>query len=144
MNLSPHFALSELTISSQYPEIPNQPDNIILARLETLAWRMEWVRELLGNKPIIVSSGYRSPELNKSVGGSKTSNHMDGRAVDFVCPSFGTPSDIVAELRPHIKALGIDQLILEYGRWVHVGLREYEFCRFQAMTYDGKKYEVLV
>lgn len=150
MNLSPHFTLEEMIGSRDHPEIPNQPDSTVLARLETLAWRMEQVRSILGNKPISVSSGYRSPALNVAVKGSKTSVHMEGRAIDFTSPSFGTPSEIVAALRHHIKPLGVDQILLEYprnpnGGWVHVGLREYEFCRFQCLAYHGgNDYEVLV
>ena len=149
MNLSPHFALSELTISSQYPEIPNQPDNIILARLETLAWRMELVREILGNQPIHVSSGYRSKALNEAIKGSKNSAHMEGRAVDFTCPKYGNPSSIVAAIRPHIMELGLDQVILEKpastnGGWVHLGLREFQHARFQCLIFNGETYEVSV
>lgn len=150
VNLSHNFTLEEMVGSRDHPEIPNQPDSVILARLETLAWRMEQVRTILGNSPIHVSSGYRSPALNVAVKGSKTSVHLEGRACDFTCPKFGTPSNIVAALRHHIIELGIDQLILEYpnkpnGGWVHVGLREFEFCRFQALAYHGgDKYEVLV
>ncbi len=143
MNLSPHFTLAEFITSRDHPHIPNQPDNLILARLENLAWRMELVRGIL-KTPIMISSGYRSQMLNDMVGGSQRSAHMEGLAVDFTSPAFGTPSDIVAILRPHIKELGIDQLILERNRWVHLGLRTYEVCRFQCLNYDGDKYEVLV
>ena len=149
MNLSHNFTLFEFTSSIAHPEIPNQPDSTILARLETLAWRMELVRGILGNQPIHVSSGYRSKALNDAIKGSKTSAHMDGRAVDFTCPKYGSPSSVVAALRPHILQLGIDQLILEKpdspnGGWVHLGLREFQHARFQCLIFNGETYEVSV
>ena len=81
--------------------------------------RMEKVRALLGDKPITVLSGYRSPAVNKAVGGSKTSAHMTGHAVDFICPRFGTPAQVAAHLAKHLT--GFDQIIEEFGEWVHVG-----------------------
>jgi len=82
---------------------------------------METIRTLLGGRPIIVHSGYRSSQVNKAVGGAATSAHCFGLACDFVCPEFGTPYDVaLAILKSDIE---YDQLILEYG-WVHVGLAQ--------------------
>jgi hypothetical protein len=61
---------------------------------------------------------------------------MSGLAVDFSCPGFGTPRAICKALEPHMKELGIDQLIHEYDTWVHLGLRDPP--RHMALTIDTK------
>lgn len=122
--LSAHFTLAELTISGTAARrgLKNTPPLNIVEVLTLTADRMEKVRSLLLDRPIAVSSGYRSPEVNKAVGGSKTSAHMTGHAVDFTCPSFGTPRQIVAHLQANAAALGpFDQIIEEFGEWVHIG-----------------------
>src|SRR5262245_4601019 len=80
---------------------------------------LEKVRALL-KKPIHISSGYRSPELNARIGGSTKSAHMDGRAADFICPAFGTPYQVAKKIST--ARLGFDQMIHEYGRWVHLAV----------------------
>lgn len=119
--LSAHFTLSELTFSATAVRkgIPNIAPPAIIDQLILTADRMEKVRDLLGGKPIRVLSGYRSPAVNTAVGGSKTSAHRTGHAVDFVCPEFGTPSQVAAHLAKHLT--GYDQIIEEFGDWVHVG-----------------------
>lgn len=119
--LSPHFYLSEMTISAAAARagVSNVPPAPTLAIMRQTAQRMEEVRRLLGNKPIIITSCYRSPQVNALVGGSKTSAHMTGYAVDFTCPKFGTPSEVAAHLAKHLR--GYDQIIEEFGQWVHVG-----------------------
>jgi hypothetical protein len=106
--------------------LDNTPSSVIVANLTRLADRMEVVRSILGNKPIVVTSGYRSPQVNAGVGGSSTSAHMTGNAVDFLCPSFGRPVEVVAALRKHFDRLAYDQIISEYpespsGGWCHIG-----------------------
>lgn len=119
--LSPHFTLAELTISASAARrgIRNTPTPAVLAVLRATAARMEEVRALLGNLPIVVTSGFRSAVVNKLVGGSATSAHMTGHAVDFTCPAFGSPAKVAAHLARHLK--GYDQIIEEFGHWVHVG-----------------------
>lgn len=116
---SRYFSRAELTASDTATRrgIKNDPPADVLAKLQDTAERMDHVREVLG-KPIIVSSGYRSPALNKVIGGSNTSHHTLGYAVDFTCPGFGTPLDVAR----HIRDAGIrfDQLIYEFGSWVHI------------------------
>ena len=58
--------------------------------------------------------------LNQAVGGSRTSAHLEGLAADFTAPAFGSPLEVIRK----IAASGIeyDQLIYEYGSWVHLGL----------------------
>ncbi|WP_303713588.1 D-Ala-D-Ala carboxypeptidase family metallohydrolase [Brevundimonas naejangsanensis] len=121
MRLSDHFSLAELTVSATAARrgISNVPPPLVIDTLILTADRMEKVRALLGDKPIIVLSGYRSPAVNAAVGGSKSSAHMTGHAVDFICPRFGTPAQVAAHLAKHLT--GFDQLIEEFGDWVHVG-----------------------
>lgn len=117
--LSPNFTLEELTHSETAVRrgIKNEADAVIINNLTIVAANMESVRKLLNNSPITISSGYRSPAVNSAIGGSKTSAHMNGWAVDFICPRFGTPKDIVDKLKD--SAIKFDQVI-EEGTWVHI------------------------
>jgi zinc D-Ala-D-Ala carboxypeptidase len=130
--LSKNFSLSEMTVTST--GIPNVPAGQLLKNLTYTAQQMELVRAALGNKPIQVNSAYRSDAVNRAVGGVTTSAHSFGFAVDFVCPSFGTPYEVCAQL---IKAgIKFDQLIHEKRRWVHIGfgLRSGISNRQQVLT----------
>lgn len=139
--LSPYFSLAEFTVSqtasrmglSNQPATQEHHDN-----LKRTAATMEKVRTLLGNKPIMVTSGYRSPEVNRAVGGSATSAHCSGLACDFQCPGYGTPTEIAHFLEGHMQELGLDQLIDEYppSGWVHVGLSAAP-PRYMALTIDN-------
>lgn len=139
--LTPHFTLEEFTNSqtaarmgiNNVPPAGSQERKNLLRTAEV----MEKVRTLLGDKPILISSGYRSPQVNAAVGGSKSSAHMSALACDFSCPGYGTPKAICKHLHSHMKALGIDQLIHEYDTWVHLGLTQGE-PRHQALTIDSK------
>jgi hypothetical protein len=139
--LTPHFTLTEFTDSQTAARkgISNVPSPHSQERknLQYVAETMEKVRAILGNKPILISSGYRSPQVNAAVGGSKNSAHMSALAVDFSCPGFGTPRAICKALEPHMKELGVDQLIHEYDTWVHLGLR-HDAPRHMALTIDTK------
>lgn len=121
--LSKYFALSELTVSETAARrgLKNTPFGKQLENMKQTAQRMDAIREGLG-KPIIVTSGYRSPEVNAAIGGSRTSAHCHGLAVDFTCPGYGSPLAVAKA----ILASGIefDQLIHEYGAWVHIGFAE--------------------
>lgn len=118
--LSPHFTLDELTVSQTAARLglDNDPGPEVLAALKRTALGLEAVRVRLGGAPILVSSGYRSPAVNAAVGGSPSSQHMRGEAVDFTSPRFGTPRQIVDALAD--SDVPYDQLILEFGRWVHI------------------------
>jgi zinc D-Ala-D-Ala carboxypeptidase len=135
MNLSPHFTLAEFTRSeyAQRKGLDNSiPDNL-MSNAKRIAMLMEQVRSILGNKITVVNSMYRSPAVNKSVGGAKTSYHLKALACDFVCPSFGSPYDIAFRLHLDTKLI-YDQLIYE-GTWVHIGLAdELKTPRMQVMT----------
>jgi putative chitinase len=114
--LSNHFSLDELT-ATQHREVDNTPSAQIVAVLTDTAEHMEAVRELLNGQPIHVNSGYRSPLLNRIVGGAASSAHMSGHAVDFICPGFGDPLAICHRLAA--SHLAFDQVIQE-GTWVHI------------------------
>lgn len=95
-------------------------DNRIPAELMENAWRccamLDGITELFGERPIL-TSGYRCPELNRRIGGSPTSNHMKALAADIVLPSY-TPAQVFERLATYPRT--ITELILEFGRWVHV------------------------
>jgi len=139
--LTEHFTLEEFTDSQTAARmgINNVPPmgSPERANLQRTAEVMEKVRTLLGNKPVLISSGYRSPQVNKAVGGSTSSAHMSALAADFSCPGFGTPLHICKHLHSHMKELGIDQLIHEYDTWVHLGLTQ-GAPRHMALTIDSK------
>lgn len=130
MKLSQHFTLAELTRSSvaQARGIDNTPPPELLPRLVRTAEMLERIRATVG-VPVIVTSGYRCPELNKAVGIRSTSDHTQGHAADIVAPGFGTPAEVARLLAPLVSVLGIGQLILERvgGKsWVHVSTHEPE------------------
>lgn len=117
--LSEHFSLAEFTVSANARRLnlDNTPPRDILARLKTSAGQLERVRELLLGRPLVISSAYRSPAVNRAAGGEKTSAHLAGWAIDFTCPAFGTPLEICARIQR--SAITFDQLI-EEGTWVHI------------------------
>lgn len=130
--LTTHFTLEELTVTQQRG-LDNTPTGQPLSNLlETARW-LEGVRILLG-APIIVTSGYRSPAVNAAVGGTKNSQHMSGEAVDFICPGFGSPRQVIERIKG--SNLPYDQLILEYDRWVHGSWKPVGFRR-QVLVIDG-------
>lgn len=142
--LSTHFSLAELTVSQEAARygIDNTPCGATIDKLRSLAWHMEEVRSALGGLPILVSSGYRSPALNSRVGGSPTSSHCLGEAVDFICPAYGSNKDVIARLRATLPLW--DQLILEFpkhsnGGWVHIGFG-LKSRKTVTTTDDGKNY----
>jgi zinc D-Ala-D-Ala carboxypeptidase len=114
--LTAHFALEELCCT-QHRDLDNMPPAEVIGALRITAARMEQVRRLLGNRVISVSSGYRCPELNRRVGGSRTSAHLTGHAVDFNCYGYGSPLAVCRRLAD--SELTFDQLIQE-GSWVHL------------------------
>lgn len=118
MNLSEHFTLEELT-HTDHREFDNTPNEAELANLVRLAEFMEQVKEVLGGKPIIVNSAFRSAEVNRAVGSSDKSQHRRGTACDFRVPGM-TPDQVV---RAIIAAnLPFDQCIREFDRWTHISI----------------------
>lgn len=122
--ISTYFTLSELTHSKKAQDLnlSNVPDARARFNLQRTAQQMDKIRAHLG-KPILVSSGYRSPAVNKATGGAATSYHLSGQAVDFTCPGFGTPYEIclaILELQKKDASFLLHELIQEHGEWVHV------------------------
>ena len=132
--LSPHFTLEELTHSQTAARLglDNDPGPDVLAALKRTALGLEAVRVRLGGAPILISSGYRSPAVNRAVGGALASQHIRGEAVDFVCPRFGDPRQIVDALAD--SDVPYDQLILEVSSWVHISFAAHP--RHLAMVID--------
>lgn len=135
MQLTKHFSLEELTVSQAAARsgISNQPSPEVLDNLTYTATQMELVRDLLGT-PINVNSAYRSPEVNKLVKGAKNSQHVEGKAVDFISPSFGTPRQIVEKIKG--SNIVYDQLIHEFNSWVHISFTK-QGSRRQTLTIDS-------
>lgn len=100
--------------------VVNYPDKgqelSILTAMMSTADMMQQLRELLG-KPIKITSTYRCKKVNDAVGSKDSSQHLLGLACDFVCPSFGTPEEIVKFLCD--KDFLVDQCFNE-GSWVHI------------------------
>lgn len=124
MKLTPHFALAELTASTTARRLglDNTPAPELLPRLILLAEMLERIRSTVGC-PVVVTSGYRSPPVNRAVGGVTSSDHTQGHAADIVAPGYGTPHQVATLLAPLVSTLGIGQLILEGvngKQWVHV------------------------
>lgn len=137
MMLSPNFALAEFT-ASQFATrlgIDNTPGPEALANLHRLAIALERVRAWL-NRPVIILSGYRSPAVNRGVGGARRSAHLSGLAADFICPSYGKVIDVFEALR--MSGIVYDQLIAERGTWVHLAIADQP--RHQALVFDGERY----
>ena len=121
MNLSPNFTLEELTHSETAVRlgIDNTPTVEVIDNLKFLAERLEDVRSIL-RCPMLISSGFRCHVLNDHLGSKRTSQHTTGNAVDFIAPSFGNPRSVVEEIIKHTSKINYDQVILEFGRWIHL------------------------
>ena len=132
--LTEHFVLEEFERSdfarrngwkNKVP--PEFMDNVhlvaeMLERIRALLWREKGFE-----CPVVILSGYRSPMLNRAVGGADDSQHLGGKAADWVSPKFGPPTEICHVLAEHLDKLEIGQLINEYpggdGQgWVHTGV----------------------
>lgn len=134
--LSLNFTLGEFLRSDTAARkgIDNTPSPEILRALERLAVNLEDVRRLLG-VPLHISSGYRCLALNRAIGSKDTSAHVRGLAADFDAPEYGPPADICRAI--YASDIQYDQLIYEFGRWVHLGwARPGEGVRRQVLTID--------
>lgn len=138
MRLSPNFTLDELTASqtAARKKIDNTPPPEVVTRLQDTARRMEQVRALLGARPIHVSSGYRSPRLNRAIGGAANSHHTLGYAVDFTCRGFGSPLEVCRAIAA--SDIAFDQMIEECGQWVHLSFAPP--LRRQVLTFRNGRY----
>lgn len=119
--MTPHFSLAEFTASDTAARLGidnSLPDELRDNAMKTLQM-MERIR-LHINAPITITSGYRCEALNRAIGSKPGSDHTLAFAVDFKAPKAGTPAEIAKSLGLVIDMLGIGQLILEFGSWVHV------------------------
>ena len=127
--VSENFWFSELIHSNTADKhgIDNYPSDSVKKNLEdSCKYLWQPARDVLG-KPVSPSCAHRCKLVNKLVGGSDSSAHVHGFAMDFTAPSFGRPKDIVKKLVIEFRKKGIkwDQMILEYpdsktGGWVHL------------------------
>ena len=126
-NLSEHFVLGEFT-RSKYPEVYNIPSHEAIANLKRLCEWLEVLRERVGHS-IIINSGYRSPQLNRKVGGAATSNHLTGCAVDIRTNGMEQAICYAAILIDYAKETqqDYDELLIEKNRydaiWLHFAVR---------------------
>lgn len=138
MKLSANFSLDEFLVSqtAERHGIDLTPPAHVVQNLRRLCEGCLQPLRAATQRPIFISSGYRSPDLNSLIGGSKTSAHMTGDAADFRVAGM-TPFDtceLIVEL-----GLPYDQVIHEFGRWVHLGVAD--ILRGEELTayrHDGK------
>ena len=135
--LSEHFTLAEATFSStaERKGIRNEASADDIKRMVEAAKSMEGVRSLLGYG-IHIDSWLRNLELNRAIGSSDTSDHIDGFAIDFTCNAYGTPLAVCKA----IVASGIEfsQLIWE-GTWVHISFNPAKIHKREVLTAHFEK-----
>jgi uncharacterized protein YcbK (DUF882 family) len=121
MNLTPHFTLDELTASESAERNgwDNTPNDAELENLKRLADMLEQVKVILGGKPIMVNSAFRSKKVNDAVGSKDTSQHRIGCAADIRVPGM-TPDEVVRKVIA--SGIGYDQIIREFDRWTHISV----------------------
>lgn len=117
-NFSPHeFFVSD---TARKLGIDNTTNDIaILVNLDVVADKIQEIRDALG-QPIKVTSAYRCLDLNRAIGSRDKSQHVIGCAIDFQCPKFGTPRNIVDFIKE--RGIEVDQA-LEEGGWVHLSIK---------------------
>ena len=116
--MTPHFTLEELT-HTDHRTLDNTPNETELANIQRLAEFLEAVKTLLGGKPIMVNSAFRSKAVNDAVGSKDTSQHRIGCAADIRVPGM-TPDQVVRAVIA--SGLGFDQVIREFDRWTHISI----------------------
>ena len=126
--LSEHFKLGEMTKSSSHPEVYNIPTHEAIANLKRVCGWLEVLRKRNG-KPIIINSGYRSPQLNKKIGGVPNSNHLTGCAADIRVANMEQLIRYAAILLDYADEShqDFDELLIERNRygaiWLHFAVR---------------------
>ena len=121
MNLTPHFTLDELTASESAERNgwDNSPNDAELENLKRLADFLEQVKVVLGGKPVMINSAFRSKKVNDSVGSKDTSQHRIGCAADIRVPGM-TPDEVVRKIIA--SGISYDQVIREFDRWTHISI----------------------
>lgn len=132
--LTEHFTLEELTYTD-HREFDNTPNEEERANLERLALFLEQVKEVLGGKPIMVNSAFRSKAVNDAVGSKNTSQHRIGCAADIRVPGM-TPDQVVKAVID--SKIPYDQIIREFDRWTHISVpsKSSDNPRRQALIID--------
>ena len=136
MHLSEHFTLGEVCKTSHKTADGNIPSHVAIENLRRIC--EEWLEDLRyshstlygdGDEPIIITSGYRSPEVNKLAGGSPTSNHQTGCAVDIRCVGVEQAlryANILLDIADGTKR-DFDELFIERTKqgsyWIHFAVR---------------------
>jgi hypothetical protein len=121
MNLTPNFTLDELTASESAERNgwDNSPNDAELENLKRLADFLEQVKVVLGGKPVMINSAFRSKKVNDAVGSRDTSQHRIGCAADIRVPGM-TPDQVVKAVIA--SGIGYDQVIREFDRWTHISI----------------------
>jgi hypothetical protein len=135
--VTPHFTLEELTASEAadrngWDNNPNGYERENLARLADL---LEQVKVVLGGKPIMINSAFRSKQINDAVGSKDTSQHRLGCAADIRVPGM-TPDEVVKAVIA--SGINFDQIIREFDRWTHISVPNTDStpARKQALIID--------
>jgi len=135
MQLSEHFSFEELTHTDHrtLDNTPTESEKCIIdgkevfvnavANLPRLAAFLEEVKTVLGGKPIMVNSAFRSEAVNNAVGSSNKSDHRRGCAADIRVPGM-TPDEVTRAIIA--SGLGYAQVIREFDRWTHVAIPTHE------------------
>jgi hypothetical protein len=118
MNLTEHFSLEELTVTS-HREFDNTPNDDEIANLTRLAEFLESVKTVLGGKPVMINSAFRSKQVNDSVGSKDTSQHRVGCAADIRIPGM-TPNQVIQTIMA--SDIAYDQIIREFDSWTHISI----------------------
>jgi len=118
MQLSEHFTLEELT-HTDHRELDNTPNDTEKNNLKRLAEFLEEVKTVLGGKPVMVNSAFRSKAVNDAVGSKDTSQHRIGCAADIRIPGM-TPDEVVKAIIS--SGIAYDQVIREFDRWTHISV----------------------
>jgi zinc D-Ala-D-Ala carboxypeptidase len=134
-NLSPNFTFEELTHTDhrEFDNTPTEHEKCIIdgkevlinavANLPRLAAFLEQIKVVLGGKPIIVNSGFRSENVNTAVGSTNKSDHRRGCAADIRVPGM-TPDEVTRAIIG--SDLSYQQVIREFDRWTHVAIPTHE------------------
>ena len=141
MELTPHFTLEELAVTNnkKYKELNLTEAQKQLGKMYMLAGFAERVREIIGNRPMIINSGYRCYSLNLAVGGASSSQHKLGEAIDFKCKDLSNDQIACMIAASDLK---FQQLIIEHSgkhAWVHVSIGS----KREVLRYKNGKYTKL-
>ena len=144
MRLTRNFTREEMIASTTAERlgIDNTPNFETMQNILITATWLQQLRDHLCKKYsrdviVVVNSGYRCEELNKRVGGSRKSAHKNGLAADIIAVGL-TPYELMCDIVDFTQ--NWDQAILEFGRWVHIGLCEDASCN-RKQTLEAVKQE---